>query len=337
MSMSVSCRRALLGGLLAVLTATVTGVGAPVATAAPAPVATAMSVVLSELPGSEPPATPGAPDVLVVSGGAVTVTVRTFGYDGNGDPVALPASYTKPTTIAFSVTAPTGAPRLTATRSVVIPAAQASASSSSVVLTGAANRAVLTGTVTDGTKDAKAIPPAASASFDVVATKTSASSSATFWSTAGAAPCAPTATPGNTMCADLVLPGGALSSQVLTTGLCDSFLGCGSDKTVVQALVDLGTRYPRTAPATLIVKCDKSVCPGSSVSGYRLLVNLTPDQPLGSITAYSPDGYAPACPSKGVVGPDQSYCVDYVQSKRDNAGDTLLFLLFTEDARASAP
>jgi hypothetical protein len=56
------------------------------------------------------------------------------------------------------------------------------------------------------------------------------------------------------------------------------------------------------------------------------VVNLLP---AGPVTV------APACPAKGVVGTDQKYCVDYVQSTRDNAGDTILYLLFVEDGRAS--
>ena len=35
--------------------------------------------------------------------------------------------------------------------------------------------------------------------------------------------------------------------------------------------------------------------------------------------------------------PDGGYCVDYRQSKRDNAGDLHLYLLFTQDARGSMP
>ena len=44
---------------------------------------------------------------------------------------------------------------------------------------------------------------------------------------------------------------------------------------------------------------------------------------------------APACPTKNTIGSSQVVCVDYVQSQRDNAGDTMLYLLFTEDARIS--
>ena len=44
---------------------------------------------------------------------------------------------------------------------------------------------------------------------------------------------------------------------------------------------------------------------------------------------------APACPRRTPSEATQVVCVDYVQSQRDNAGDTMLFLLFTRDARVS--
>ena len=95
--------------------------------------------------------------------------------------------------------------------------------------------------------------------------------------------------------------------MVLTTGLCDpdpALLGCGANKLLVQALVDL-TGYDRAHPATLIVKCDKSACAGGGISSYHLRVSLAPQGSLG--------GDVPACTVKGVVDPAPalSYCVDY--------------------------
>jgi hypothetical protein len=84
----------------------------------------------------------------------------------------------------------------------------------------------------------------------------------------------------------------------------------------------------RSAPATLVVKCDKSLCAGGGINSYHLGVVLVPG---------TPEQIAPSCPSKGVVGATQSFCVDYVQSTRDNAGDTHLFLLFVEDAKVRFP
>ena len=46
---------------------------------------------------------------------------------------------------------------------------------------------------------------------------------------------------------------------------------------------------------------------------------------------------APPCPSKGVLGTDQTFCLDTVQSKRDGAGDLYSVILFDHDIRGSYP
>jgi hypothetical protein len=98
----------------------------------------------------------------------------------------------------------------------------------------------------------------------------------------------------------------------------------------VQTLADLGTGvnqlYSKTSPATILMKCDKSLCGSGAIQSKTL--------------SFSPNGNdglrpAPACPAKLTIGGDQTACVDYVQSKRDGSGDTYLYLLFTEDARVS--
>ena len=87
-----------------------------------------------------------------------------------------------------------------------------------------------------------------------------------------------------------------------------------------------GKGSDRSHPPTLVMKCDKTSCGGGSLKAAQLNVSLSA---TGALTA------APACPAKGTIGSDQAYCVDYVQSTRDNAGDTFLYLLFFEDARAT--
>jgi hypothetical protein len=134
-------------------------------------------------------------------------------------------------------------------------------------------------------------------------------------------------------CATLVLPNGANGRAVLTEQSCRDSFTCRADNGVTSLLVngvaDLGTLYSRTNPATLIVGCDKSVCGNGGVSSFQLLAQLKLD--------LAP-GLAPACPSKGQIDPSgPAYCVDYVQSKRDNAGDTWLYLLFADDVRGSLP
>jgi hypothetical protein len=137
------------------------------------------------------------------------------------------------------------------------------------------------------------------------------------------------ATKANPVCGILTLPFGASSSVVLSLGACDAtYTACGSTKgAVVQALADLsGLGYTKTSPATLVVKCDKALCGGGAIQNVHLEFSLGGNTPLG---------IAAACPAKNTIGPDQSACVDYVQSKRDGSGDTHLYLLFDQDMRTS--
>jgi hypothetical protein len=117
---------------------------------------------------------------------------------------------------------------------------------------------------------------------------------------------------------------------VLSIGACDaSYAACGSAKgAVVQALANLSDpRYSKTAPATLVVKCDKSLCGTGAIQKVHLNFTLSGNGTL--------DQAALACPAKNTIGPDQIACVDYVQSKRDGSGDTHLYLLFAQDMRTS--
>jgi hypothetical protein len=43
----------------------------------------------------------------------------------------------------------------------------------------------------------------------------------------------------------------------------------------------------------------------------------------------------PTCPAQGVIGADQEFCTDTVSSRRDNAGDLRLVVLFLEDVRGT--
>jgi hypothetical protein len=137
------------------------------------------------------------------------------------------------------------------------------------------------------------------------------------------------ATPANPVCGTLQLPNGAQSSQVLLSrGLCDAaYTDCRSNLgSVIQFLGDLEGLYTRTSPASMTVRCDKSLCGAGAIKGYGLSYSL-----LGN-AALAP---APKCPKKNRIGNGQEVCVDYVQSTRDNAGDTHLLLLLTGDARIS--
>lgn len=329
-------RRPLL--VLAVAVCMAAGLSGPLvsgASADPAATATAMTVTISR-DGSPAPDVPSAPDILLAKGKAFTVTVNTGVPDGAGGLTPLAASFNKDTTITLTSVAATG--NSSAIKGKIVILKGESEGKVDVTPAAAANGVVITATVTAGSTEAKAIPAASTDQFDVMGTESSPNGPGNnFWSTkTDGTACSPDKT--TTTCADLVLPNGTLQNLVLSTGLCDpALLGCGSNKLLVQALVDL-TGYSRTSPATLIVKCDKTACPGSGVPNFHLLVNLAPQGSL--VDPLQADGFAPSCTTKGVVDPLPSpytYCVDYRSSKRDNAGDLLLALLFSKDARAGMP
>ena len=98
---------------------------------------------------------------------------------------------------------------------------------------------------------------------------------------------------------------------------------------MVQALVDLDPAiYTRANPMTLVFECDKTQCPGGAIRSYQLKVELTHD---------SAPTTAPECTAKGVIQQGTDFCLDYVQSIRDNAGDTWLYLLLLTDVRTQGP
>jgi hypothetical protein len=131
-------------------------------------------------------------------------------------------------------------------------------------------------------------------------------------------------------CGTLVLSHGFSSaSGALSLGACTSDLGCTTGSQVVQFIADLGTRYTPTDPAVLTIRCSKQQCPGKSSNGYTVKLSFSPTGPLSLVSA--------PCVSKGVAldAAGNEFCTDYTQSHRDNAGDTLLLVLFTHDMRGS--
>lgn len=127
-------------------------------------------------------------------------------------------------------------------------------------------------------------------------------------------------------CVDVLLPAGLATANVFfSTGSCEG-LGCKLTDTVLQVLADIDGLYTRELPATLVVKCDKSVCGGGAIQKNVLQASLEPAGALSPV---------PACAAKGIIGAAQESCVDYVQSKRDGSGDTYLYWLITRDARMS--
>ena len=175
--------------------------------------------------------------------------------------------------------------------------------------------------------------------FDVLSTYNSATPAAEQGIGGSDEKCA-SATAVAPVCGTLLLPNGAASSQVfMSLGPCDStaYTNCGNrlGGSIVQVLADLTAPstanpgqeidlYTKTSPATLILRCDTSLCGTAAIKGIPVNFTLSGNGDLGP---------APACPRKGTVGRSQDLCVDYVQSKRDGASDTILYLLFTRDLR----
>jgi hypothetical protein len=131
-------------------------------------------------------------------------------------------------------------------------------------------------------------------------------------------------------CGVLILPNGFASQEgALSLGACTPDLGCTAGSQVVQFIAKLGPAYSTTNPATLIIRCSKELCHGKGVSSYPLKVSFSASGRLNLVSA--------PCTTKGVAldADGNTFCTDYVQSHRDNAGDLLLYLLFVHDMRGS--
>lgn len=313
--------------LLASLAMALAGVGLQAGVAAggpPMPVRIEVDRIFSGV--TAPVGTPGTavPSVLVEAGQSFSIEVSFFDAEG------APASFNKDTTLSIDTntgtqnrpsattgTAPGGATSATLTTSLPMPANQVE------VMVGVPNA-----------KGPHAVTPGTSSPdqrFDVLRDlEFHASAPGTPFATGigGDAGCTE-ATAADPVCGVALLPNGAQSDQVLLSlGLCDTtYAGCRSSSgSVVQALADLTGLYTKTAPAAILVRCDKSLCGQGPLQATELSYSL-----LGNAAMTT----APACPGKNTIGETQEACVDYVQSNRDNAGDSLLYLLFTEDVRTS--
>jgi hypothetical protein len=142
------------------------------------------------------------------------------------------------------------------------------------------------------------------------------------------------------VCGVVVLPEGIGSDNAaMSSGGCSDTLCTPGGKEVqfiagLKRLVNpddpdtLENIYSKTNPATLLLQCDKSQCAGKGVSSYTAKVSLSATADLK---------VSPACTSKGVIqnDPTVDFCTDYVSSKRNNAGDLILVVLFFTDMRAT--
>ena len=139
------------------------------------------------------------------------------------------------------------------------------------------------------------------------------------------------------VCGFLRLPNGAGGTILMSVGSCVGIVACFTGAGTVPGLVTASVSlkdangaplYTKTAPATFVVACDKSLCSNGGVPKFKVLIDVTD---TGAFAA------APDCPAKGRLGADQTACRDKVQSKRDNAGDLYSVVLFDHDIRGSYP
>jgi hypothetical protein len=259
------------------------------------------------------PSVPGSvPQVFAAIGTPFQVTVTLL----NG---TTPATYNTDT--AVKLTAP--APGTLSTTTATIPAG-----SSSVTISTSYSAASSGLAVTATTTNKKSVLTASTVSFPVNVSLTSLPGNSPLLpnGTAGADGngCA-TVDAAHPMCAIVQLPSGANGNVFFSIGVCPAKGSCITGGLVNQVIADMPTAT-RSNPARLTIVCDKSLCGSGGVNKYSA---------MWSQDATSPLVVAPACPAKGTVGANQTYCVDYVSSTRQNSADLLLVVLFLKDLRGS--
>ena len=259
------------------------------------------------------------PTVLVAAGGPFTLTVTL-------QPAG--ATFTKATSLAVSASLASGGKP------------QGSFSPSTISFPAGVNSAKFTesysavdngvmATVGLAKSKATTVTPGSTAAFDVLKTILTFAGNSPSLPTGlavGDASCSVVTT--ESECGTIFLSHGASSSEgALTLGACTPDLGCTAGSQVVQFLATL-SGYSTTDPALLIIRCAKTQCPGKGVKSYTVKASFTATGPLSPVQP---------CVTKGVAldASGADYCVDYVQSHRDNAGGLLLYVLFVTDFRGS--
>lgn len=279
--------------------------------APPDPTATAITVTSAYSPSITVPDTPGVGSSYVVKGVPFVVS---FVMDA-------PLSTTKSTGVVLTVTSGPDAGTLSIPYDV--PASATSGTIAGAVLPTAANNVTLK--VAVDARKTDVVPGTLSVDVLKLSFAAPATSQLTGFGGGGGAGVECEPTPSDPMCGDLLLPEshGVLSNQLLSQGSCTGL--CIAKGSVLQALVAVDPLvYNKQNPIEIVAKCDKSVCSGKGVNSYSVRVQLVPG---------TPPAVSPPCPAKGVVGADQDFCTDYVQSKRDGAGDVLLFVELPIDAK----
>lgn len=327
MSRELRVLRAPIRAALAMLALALVAVGLQTGLASgvpPKPVRIQFDRVFTSL--AAPSGTPGTavPYAIVLAGEPFSIEVSFYDEDGQ------PAAFGQDTPLSISTTTGSTNQPMPATGTAL---AGETTATLTTTLANPANQVRVT--VSAPTlKGPKAVAPGiatADQRFDVLSElryENSAQGIPFSAGIGGADDCAE-ATFADPVCGTLMLPNGAYSSQVLLSrGLCDAaYAACGSPRgSVIQFLADIEGLYSSTAPATMLVRCDKSLCGKQAIARTRLSYSL-----LGNASLVP----APACPAKNTIGGLQEVCVDYVASTRDNAGDSLIYLRVRKDARIS--
>lgn len=274
------------------------------------------------------PATPGSDGlVYVVAGQPFDVGLEFLDQDGN----PAPLSTTQDVTVTVSHAG-------TALATAAVGPGATTATLPDLVIATAAPDVTLTASASTRPRAVGGTSP----EFDVLITSDPVNTSGRTSTGGESTPEGCVATPAQPVCGDLYAPvAGFVAGGQLSRGLCAADLGRCTDS-YLQAIAALNAGAGNTDPATLVMKCDKTLCGGGAINKKKLWVTLSSDPD----SEFAGNVEAPACLAKGTVtydpfaayGPgNRPFCVDYVQSTRDNAGDTHLRLLFVVDAKVRFP
>ncbi|HEX2895415.1 MAG TPA: hypothetical protein VHO29_15550 [Marmoricola sp.] len=334
MSLTTVPRRRRLALLLTgCLTAAMGGVLTDAAVAGPplpTPVTISVDLVRSDvtLPSGLPDS--GKPSVVVAVGGTIHVDVSFHDATG-GD-----AAFNKDTTLTLSSNVGT----LSSSTGTALKGKSSATIDTS--FTTAVNQVVLTVSGGSGPKapspGSSYLPPDKDLRFDVLSELRNdlpSTDGTAFEDGIGGDTGCTNATSSAPVCGTLVLPRGSRANVVLAVGACDTspdsaYAPCyvgpnGPGGAVVQALfAQPTTAYTPESPATIIVRCDKTLCGTGAIQDLTVIYSLAGN---GALTP------ALACPAKNTMAQAGVPCVDYVQSKRDGSGDTYLYLLTDQDIR----
>jgi hypothetical protein len=319
------CRRAITFAAIGLLAPFIVG---PVSSAhagdiAPTGIKVAATTVNTDLGDG-----PAVPKVLIQAGGSFTLTVSLSPSD---------ATFKKATQIDLTPSLDPvvgGSPHGTFSPSTITFPAGVPSASFPVSYSAADNGVILTATVDSPNEKVAA---GSTEPFDVVSTLLLLAHDNPQLATGvgvGDSSCSRATT--EPECGIVVLPNGIDSPKAaFTLGRCTpALLRCTNGSQVIQFIADLGTRYSPINPATLIVRCDKQLCRNTN-NGIRAFTLKVSQSASGPLDRVSQPCAAKGIADNGLLNNDDTFCTDYVQSHRDNSGDLLLYLLFTEDMRAS--